>query len=244
MGVTSAVVVGGSRGIGAAVVESLARAGAAVADLDLDPVTGPAKISIGCDVADEASVIEAVHQAREALGRIDGAVLSAGIGGASPILRMTAAEWDRIHAVNSRGVFLCVRELAKAMTEDGRGGSIVVVTSVSARSAEKTMAHYSSSKAAAEALVRVAARELGPSNIRVNAVAPGTTDTPLFAQTDLLPGYRDRVSKRAALGKVGQASDIAEAVLAVLDTPWVTGQVLVADGGLSLWSPLDPIERD
>jgi NAD(P)-dependent dehydrogenase (short-subunit alcohol dehydrogenase family) len=244
VGVTSAVVVGGSRGIGAAVVERLAGAGAAVADLDLDPVPGPAKISIGCDVADEPSVIAAVRQAREALGKIDTAVISAGVGGASPILRMTAEEWDRVHTVNSRGVFLCVRELAKAMTEDGQAGSIVVITSVSARSAERTMAHYSSSKAAAEALVRVAARELGPKNIRVNAVAPGTTDTPLFAQTDLLPGYRDRVSKRAALGTVGEASDVADAVLAVLNTPWVTGQVLVADGGLSLWSPLDPTERD
>jgi NAD(P)-dependent dehydrogenase (short-subunit alcohol dehydrogenase family) len=105
------------------------------------------------------------------------------------------------------------------------------------------MAHYSSSKAAAEALVRVAAREFGSSNIRVNAVAPGTTDTPLFAQTDLLPGYRERVGSRAALGKVGEASEVAEAVIALLSTPWITGQVLVADGGLSLWSPLDPTER-
>ena len=240
MQVRSAVVVGGSSGIGAAVVERLARSGAAVANLDLEPAHTAARVGIRCDVTDEATVVSAVAEAKEVLGDVDAAVISAGVGGSSPILKMTATEWDRVHAVNSRGVFLCIRELAKTMSD---GGSIVAITSISARTAERTMAHYSSSKASAEALVRVAARELGAKGIRVNAVAPGTTDTPLFAQTDVLPGYRDRVGARSALGEVGNPADVADAVLAVLATPWVTGQVLTADGGLSLWSPIDPTDQ-
>jgi NAD(P)-dependent dehydrogenase (short-subunit alcohol dehydrogenase family) len=244
MDIRSAVVVGGSRGIGAAVVERLAGAGAVVADLDLDPLPGAAKVSIACDVTDESSVASAVAQSRDALGRIDAAVLSAGVGGASPVLRLTVEEWDRVQSVNSRGVFLCLREVARVMVGDEHPGAIVVITSVSARSAERTMAHYSASKAAAEALIRVAARELGPKGIRVNAVAPGTTDTSLFSQTELIPGYRERVSRRAALGRVGHPAEVADAVAALLATPWVTGQVLTADGGLSLWSPLDPTDRE
>ena len=242
MDVEVGLVTGGSRGIGAAAVEQLTAAGVAVADLDREPVPGGAKISLACDVSDEASVVSAIEAARSELGPIDVAVLSAGIGGSSPIVKMTAAEWDRVHAVNARGAFLSLREVARSMVADRRRGSIVVVSSVSAHTAERTMAHYSASKAAAEALVRVAARELGPRGIRVNAVAPGTTDTPLFSATSGVPGYQERVGSRAALGHVGTPEDVAAAILAVLSSPWITGQVITADGGLSLWSPLDPTE--
>jgi NAD(P)-dependent dehydrogenase (short-subunit alcohol dehydrogenase family) len=98
------------------------------------------------------------------------------------------------------------------------------------------------SKAGVAELVRVAARELGPFGIRVNAVAPGTTDTPMFASTKRLPGYRERVAERAALGDVGTPDGVARAVTALLELDWVTGQVLAADGGVSLWSPIDPAE--
>lgn len=254
MDVKVGLVTGGSRGIGAAVVEQLARAGAVVAGLDREPsprsdadgpdgpAGGGAKLFVPCDVTDEATVVAAVERVRAELGPIDAAVLCAGIGGSSPITKMPVAEWDRVHAVNSRGVFLTLRQVARTMVADRRPGSIVVITSVSARTAERTMAHYSASKAAAEALVRVAARELGPRGVRVNAVAPGTTDTPLFSATDAVPGYRQRVASRAALGRVGTAEEVALAVMAVLTSPWITGQTVVADGGLSLWSPLDPTE--
>jgi NAD(P)-dependent dehydrogenase (short-subunit alcohol dehydrogenase family) len=91
-------------------------------------------------------------------------------------------------------------------------------------------------------LVRVAARELGPLGIRVNAVAPGTTDTPLFASTARLPGYAQQVADRTALGGVGTPEAVAEAIVSVLRLTWVTGQVVAADGGVSLWSPIDPVE--
>jgi NAD(P)-dependent dehydrogenase (short-subunit alcohol dehydrogenase family) len=126
------------------------------------------------------------------------------------------------------------------MVDAGNGGAIVAVTSVSGFLTDRMMAHYTVSKAGLAALVRVAAREFGAHGIRVNAVAPGTTDTPMFAATDRMPGYRDRVASRAALGRLGTAGDVAQAITAVLQLDWVTGQVVVADGGVSLASPIDP----
>jgi NAD(P)-dependent dehydrogenase (short-subunit alcohol dehydrogenase family) len=128
------------------------------------------------------------------------------------------------------------------MTERGRGGSIVAVTSISGFLADRNMSHYAVSKAGVAELVRVAARELGPFGIRVNGVAPGTTDTPMFASTGRLAGYRARVAERTALGGIGTADGVAEAVVSVLAMSWVTGQIVAADGGVSLWSPIDPVE--
>jgi NAD(P)-dependent dehydrogenase (short-subunit alcohol dehydrogenase family) len=231
------LVTGGAKGIGAATVEALQREGARVVVFDLAPASG-ADEHVVVDVGDEAAVVDALA----AIGGLDGAVLNAGIGGSAPLLDMTTDEWDRVMRVNLRGTFVLLRECGRAMRDTGRGGSIAVVTSISAFLAERRMAHYSASKAGATALVRVAARELGEHGIRVNAVAPGTTDTPLFAATDRLPGYRERVARRAALGRVGHATDVADAIVALLGLDWVTGQVLVADGGVSLASPIDPFE--
>ncbi len=164
------------------------------------------------------------------------------MGGFGALVDLPSREWDRVIGVNLRGTFLCLREVAKAMVAGGRGGAIVAVSSISGFLADRLMGHYSVSKAGVAELVRVAARELGPFGIRVNAVAPGTTDTPMFASTTRLPGYRERVAERSALGDVGTPEGVARAVTALLDLDWVTGQVLAADGGVSLWSPIDPAE--
>jgi len=119
---------------------------------------------------------------------------------------------------------------------------VVVTSSISGTLAERGMAHYNASKGAVNQLVRVAARELGPFGIRVNAVAPGATDTPLFAPTKLLPGYWERLEERTPIGGVGTSEQVAEAVLALVRLEWVTGSILTADGGVSLWSPIDPME--
>src|SRR5262249_4707827 len=134
------------------------------------------------------------------------------------------------------------RESARAMVDAGRPGAIVAVTSVSGFLPDRTMAHYAASKAGLAQLVRSAARELGANGIRVNAVAPGTTDTPMFTATDRLPGYRERVAKRSALGRLGTADDVAAVAVALCTLDWVTGQVVAADGGVSLFSPIDPME--
>jgi NAD(P)-dependent dehydrogenase (short-subunit alcohol dehydrogenase family) len=238
-----ALVTGGARGIGAAVARRLTGAGARVAVLDVDdPPAELAELAVRCDIADARAVDGAVAVVHDTFGGIDAAVLNAGVGGFAGLLDMTLEEWDRVIGVNLRGTFLCLRAVGRAMVGAGTGGSIVAVTSVSGFLADRMMGHYAVSKAGVAELVRVAARELGPFGIRVNAVAPGTTDTPMFQSTRRLPGYRERVAERAALGGVGTPEGVADAVVAVLGLEWVTGQVLAADGGVSLWSPIDPAE--
>jgi len=225
-----ALVTGGASGIGAAVVARLRAAGCSVVVVDRS------ESDIACDISDESAVVDAVGAAVSRLGGLDVAVLCAGVGGMSPILKMTTEEWDRVIGVNLRGTFICLRECARAMPS---GGAIVAVSSVSGFLADRLMAHYNVSKAGVDMLVRIAARELGPLGIRVNAVAPGTTATPMFAPTAQLPGYQEKVAARAALGRVGTAGEVAAAVVAMIELDWVTGQTLVADGGVSLFSPID-----
>jgi len=240
---TVAVVTGGASGIGAATVNLLRDSGARVAVLDLQADSGNGDLSIATDVGEEDQVVAAVQQVVDRLGPPDVAVLAAGVGGAAPVLKMSAAEWDRVHRVNLRGVFLCLRECGRAMVAAERPGAIVATGSVSGIVSDRYLAHYATTKAAVHQLVRVAAAELGPRGIRVNAVAPGCTDTPMFAVVDALPGYRDLVAGRAALGRVGTPEEVAEVILALLRLDWVTGQILAADGGLTLRSPLDPADE-
>jgi 3-oxoacyl-[acyl-carrier protein] reductase len=211
--------------------------GSRVASVDLAP-NSEADVSIEADVSDEHAMVAAVQQAQDELGPLTVAVLNAGVGGFSPIRSMTTEEWDRVHRINVRAAFIGMRECAEAMSS---GGTIVAVSSISGFTAERGMAHYSTSKAALTQLVKVAARELGPA-IRVNGVAPGATDTPLFSATTQLPGFQERAAARTPLGRIGRPIDIAAAIVSLLSLEWVTGQVLVADGGLSLYSPIDPME--
>jgi NAD(P)-dependent dehydrogenase (short-subunit alcohol dehydrogenase family) len=233
-----ALVTGGASGIGAATVDRFLAAGARVAVIDL-ATASRAEVHEQVDVGDEDAVVAAVARIVEQLGGLDVAVLGAGVGGMASVLDMTTEEWDRVMRVNLRGTFVTLRECARAMRE---GGAIVAVGSVSGFLTDQYMAHYDVSKAGVAALVRVAARELGPRGIRVNAIAPGTTDTPMFAATDRLPGYRDRVTDRTPLGRIGRSDDIASAIESLVRLDWVTGHVLVADGGVSLFSPIDPLE--
>jgi 3-oxoacyl-[acyl-carrier protein] reductase len=238
----SALVTGGASGIGSATVRLLRAAGARVAVVDQQPGPDGAELTVACDISVEAEVVAAVRQVHDAFGGLDVAVLNAGVGGFGSLLELSSEEWDRVLGVNLRGTFLCLREVGRAMVAGGRGGAIVAVGSISGFLADRMMGHYSVSKAGVAQLVRVAARELGPFGIRVNAVAPGTTDTPMFSSTARLPGYRERVAERAALGEIGTPDGVARAITALLGLDWVTGQVLAADGGVSLWSPIDPAE--
>ncbi|HYU39692.1 MAG TPA: SDR family NAD(P)-dependent oxidoreductase [Acidimicrobiia bacterium] len=235
-----ALVTGGASGIGAATTAQLRDAGARVAVLDVQAQDGDGDLAVKCDVGDESQVIESMQRVVDELGPPSAAVLAAGIGGMSPILQMSAEEWDRVQRVNLRGVFLCLREAARAMVAAGQPGAIVAVGSVSGIVSDRGIVHYSTTKAAVHQLARVAAAEMGPQGIRVNAIAPGCTDTPMFAVTEQLPGYQDMVSERAALGRIGTAEEVAAAIVALLRLDWVTGHVLVADGGITLRSPLDP----
>jgi NAD(P)-dependent dehydrogenase (short-subunit alcohol dehydrogenase family) len=241
LGGVVALVTGGASGIGAATTAQLRDAGARVAVVDVQAHEGHGDLAVKCDVGDENEVIAGVQRVVDELGPPSVAVLAAGIAGMSPILDMSAEEWDRVQGVNLRGVFLCLREAARAMVAAEQPGAIVAVGSVSGIVSDRGIVHYSTTKAAVHQLARVAAAEMGQYGIRVNAIAPGCTDTPMFAVTDQLPGYQDMVSERAALGRVGTAEEVAEAIMALLRLDWVTGHVLVADGGITLRSPLDPM---
>ena len=132
-----------------------------------------------------------------------------------------------------------MRAGARAMIDAGDGGSIVAVSSISGTLADRDMGAYCVSKAGIDMLVKVAAAEWGVHRIRVNAVGPGVTRTPMLAKPELLPGWVDGLTERTALGRLGEAEDVAEAITGILEMSWVTGQTLFADGGLALQSPID-----
>jgi len=132
-----------------------------------------------------------------------------------------------------------MRATARAMVDAGSGGSIVAVSSISGTLADRDMGAYCVSKAGIDMLVRVAATEWGPHGIRVNAVGPGVTRTPMLGRVEQLPGWVEGLTERTALGRLGQADDVAETIIAVLEMSWVTGQTVFADGGLALHSPID-----
>ena len=146
--------------------------------------------------------------------------------------------------VNARGPWLCMRSWVGVLREQGLQGSFVAVSSISARLVDRNMGLYCASKAALSMLVQVAAAEWGELGIRVNAVAPGVTRTPMLGRgpSATVEGspWLAEVADRTSLGRLGEPSDIAQAIIALHTLDWVTGQVLECDGGLSLHSPADP----
>jgi NAD(P)-dependent dehydrogenase (short-subunit alcohol dehydrogenase family) len=229
----STIVTGGASGIGQAVVERLRAAGADVVVWDINGG------DIHCDVSDPDSVTAAVERTVNDHGSPDRLVAGAGIGASGLLLEQTPADWRRVIDTNLTGTWLTMRAVAQQMVEAGSGGSIVAVSSISGTLADRDMGAYCVSKAGIDMLVRVAAAEWGVHNIRVNAVGPGVTRTPMLAKPEQLPGWVDGLTERTALGRLGEADDVAEAIVAVLEMSWVTGQTVFADGGLALHSPID-----
>jgi NAD(P)-dependent dehydrogenase (short-subunit alcohol dehydrogenase family) len=226
-----AVVVGGASGIGAAVVAAYRAAGTPVVVWDRVPGT-----DVTCDIADPDQVDAAVVATLELVGPPGTVTVTAGIGHSGALAEVGPEAWDRVFGVNARGVWLAMRGLARPMADAG-GGSIVAVSSVSAELVDRSMGLYCASKAALDMVVRVAAREWAPS-VRVNAVAPGVTDTPMLGPAPRQGAWLTGVAERTALGRLGSPQDIADAVLAVHALGWVTGQIIVCDGGLALHSPI------
>lgn len=234
---SAAVVVGGASGIGAAVVDRHRAAGDRVVVWDLagDDV-------VACDIADPDQIDAATARTLDLLGGPpDVVTVTAGMGHAGMLLDAPAAEFDRVVGVNTRGVWLAMRALARPML-GAAGGSIVVTSSVSGTLADESMGLYCVSKAALDMLVRAAAREWAPT-VRVNAVGPGVTDTAMLGPVPRDRGWLAGVATRTAQQRLGTPADIAEAIAGVHAMGWVTGQTLLADGGLSLASPIDPTGR-
>jgi NAD(P)-dependent dehydrogenase (short-subunit alcohol dehydrogenase family) len=229
----TAIVTGGASGIGSAVVDRLRKAGHDVVVWDIDGG------DIDCDISDPDAVSAAIAKTVTDHGAPDRLVASAGIGASGLLVDQSPADWQRVIDTNLTGTWLTLRAVARAMIDAGTGGSIVAVSSVSGTLVDRDMGAYCVSKAGVDMLVRVAAAEWGTYGIRVNAVGPGVTRTPMVAEAARLPGWVDALSERTALGRLGEADDVAEAVVAMLEMSWVTGQTVFADGGLALQSPID-----
>ena len=230
----TAVVTGGASGMGEALVGLLRSAGARTVVWDLD-----ASADIECDVSDPDAVDAAIEATVHRAGVPTVVTACAGIGASGGLLDVTPETWDRVMGVNLRGPWLTIRATARAMIDAGEAGSIVAFSSISARLADRGMGPYCASKAGLDMLVKVAACELGEHGIRVNAVAPGVTRTPMLRPGERIPGWLDEISERSPLGRPGEAEEVAEVALAVHRLDWVTGESIAADGGLRLHSPID-----
>ena len=229
----TALVTGGASGIGREVAGRLREAGQGVVVWDLSGG------DIACDVSDPDAVSAAMERTVRDHGVPTRVVTCAGIGASGMLLEQSPAEWERVLAVNLTGTWLTIRAGARAMVDAGVGGSIVAVSSISGTVADRDMGAYCVSKAGVDMLVKVAAVEWGGYDIRVNAVGPGVTRTPMLAKPEQLPGWVEGLSERTAFGRLGEAADVAGAIVGVLELPWVTGQIVHADGGLALHSPID-----
>jgi NAD(P)-dependent dehydrogenase (short-subunit alcohol dehydrogenase family) len=230
----SAIVVGGASGIGEAVVTRYRDAGREVLVWD---VQDPADVK--CDVTDPDQVDDALAASIARCAEVPTEItVTAGVGHSGLLTEVSREEWDRVLAVNLTGPWLVMRAWARHYAERGMTASMVATSSVSARLVDRSMGAYCTSKAALSMTVQIAAAEWAPA-IRVNAVAPGVTATPMLGGAPVDQGWLGNVAARTALGRIGSADDVADAIFALHSLPWVTGQVLEADGGLSLHSPID-----
>ena len=225
------VITGGSRGIGAACVRLFAARGDTVSFLyekEHEAAQAVARKTgaraICCDVADE----QAVRRAFAGLGGVDVLVNNAGICHYGLISQITPEEWRRIFAVNVDGAFYCIRAALPSMLAR-QSGAIVNISSMWGQVGASCEAAYSATKGALIALSKALAKELGPSHIRVNAVAPGVIQTDMCA--NIAHEVLESLREDTPIERLGTPDDIAQAVAYLADAPFVTGQVLGVSGG-------------
>ncbi|MGA5304736.1 SDR family oxidoreductase [Nucisporomicrobium flavum] len=233
----TAVVTGGSRGIGRAIVERLASDGARVIfgylsrgdEARAVEAAVPGARGVRADLAEPAAVEALLGHAGDELDIL--VANAAASFRATPIAEITEADYERIFAVNARATFLAIRYAARHMRDNGR---IITVSTLNTARQPPGGSLYVGSKGAVEQFTAVAARELGARGITANVVSPGATDTELLRSTNP-PEALEAAASRTPLGRLGQPADIAAVVafLAGPDGGWVTGQNLHADGGIT-----------
>jgi 3-oxoacyl-[acyl-carrier protein] reductase len=233
----TALVTGGSRGIGAAIVEALAGAGVAVAvnyreragqaDALVKDITGAGgrAIAIPADVSQADAVTKTVQRVNDEFGPIDILVNNAGIAIVKGIDDLREEDFDRTIAVNLKSVFLCMQAALPTMRAR-KWGRIVNISSGAARGAGSIGPHYNASKAGLEGLTRGYAARLVKEGITVNAVAPS------LIETDMMKGQENLVG-RIPLGRFGKSEEVAQAVMMLLGNPYMTGQTVALSGGMA-----------
>jgi len=225
------VITGGSRGIGAAAVEAFAARGDRVYFLYEKEHAAAAAVArqtgstaICCDVADG----EAVQNAFSQIPDVDVLVCNAGICHYGLMSQTPPAQWDRVFAVNVRGIYNCVNAATPAFLQKQKG-CIITVSSMWGQVGASCEVAYSASKGAVIAMTKALAQELGPSGIRVNCVAPGVIRTDMCA--DVAPDIMEELRDQTPVGRLGEPEDVAKAMLYLSDAEFVTGQVLPVNGG-------------
>jgi len=225
------VITGGSRGIGAAIVKHFTARGDKVWFL-YEKNHAAAKavaeetcaVAICCDVSDKAAVEQAFSQIPD----VDILVCNAGICHTGLINQISEEDWDRLFAVNVKGMYLCI-QAALPFFFKKQAGCIVNISSMWGQVGASCEAAYSATKGAVIALTQSLAKELGPSGIRVNAVAPGVILTDMCASID--PDILEQLRQDTPVGRNGRPEDVAQAILYLADAQFVTGQVLGVSGG-------------
>lgn len=247
-----AVITGGASGMGRATALRFLAEGAKVvigdlndasADETLGLIAGQGQADnaayIRTDVADEAAVKAAVDLAVDRFGRLDCIFNNAGVGGAfGPVTELAVEDWDYTFHVLVRGVFLGVKHAVRQMRAQGDGGSIINTASIAGLGGGAGPTAYSAAKAAVANLTKALAPELATARIRVNAIAPGAIRTPLLHGNR--PGRTEaRAQARTPWPRLGEGEDIAAAVLYLAsdEAEFVTGQILVIDGGALAMGP-------
>ncbi|MCA9928038.1 MAG: 3-oxoacyl-ACP reductase FabG [Anaerolineales bacterium] len=239
-----ALITGGGRGIGAGIAQRFAQAGAAVVVNYHSSAAGAQQIvkaieqaggqalAVQADVTRREDVQRMVKEVTGEYGRIDILINNAGLYPLTSVLEMTDDEWDAVVNSNLRSVFLCTQAVSRQMIAQGSGGAIVNIASIEAINPAPMHSHYDAAKGGVLMHTKTAAFELGPHNIRVNAVSPG-----LIWREGLdrdWPDGVERYRKAAPLGRLGRAEDVADACL-FLASPasrWITGANLLVDGGV------------
>jgi cyclopentanol dehydrogenase len=241
-----AVVTGGANGIGEAYVVGMAKEGARVVNADVDQKAGERVIQeikkaggegifIRTDVSQKEDVEKMVAETIKQYGKLDIIVNNAGILFTAPVEETTEEMWDKLLAVNVKGLFFCAQAAAKEMKKQKKG-KIINISSIAAIGGQAGLCAYSSTKGAVLPITRVFALELAPYNIQVNAILPGTTDTGMAKAAMADPEWTRQITAGIPMGRLGRTQDLLGAVLffASDDSNYCTGQTLIIDGGFSM----------